>query len=257
MSRKSNLSVLVLLPWWFSAILAGISFIALSILASRPADGTFLWEIIRSIAPAAKTLIPSLFCVVSLISSLRSWKIKATLNSQSGTDSLVERHWKEFEDLIGEVFRRQGYSVEESLGGGPDGGIDLVLRRSGKTTLVQCKRWQRRAVGVTTVRELFGVMASEHAQAGILVSTSAFTQEAHAFAAGKQLRLIDGTELTTLIKSVQPHAPVDAIPHAPATSSCPRCGSVLILRIASKGANAGGKFLGCSAFPRCRHTQTV
>ncbi|MDE7297502.1 MAG: NERD domain-containing protein [Lachnospiraceae bacterium] len=34
---------------------------------------------------------------------------------------------------------------------------------------------------------------------------------------------------------------------------CPRCGAQLVLRTASKGDNAGRKFLGCTAFPRCRY----
>lgn len=36
---------------------------------------------------------------------------------------------------------------------------------------------------------------------------------------------------------------------------CPRCGAALIERIAKTGANAGNRFLGCSAFPRCRYTR--
>lgn len=33
---------------------------------------------------------------------------------------------------------------------------------------------------------------------------------------------------------------------------CPKCGSPMILRTASKGANAGQSFYGCSKFPKCR-----
>ena len=33
---------------------------------------------------------------------------------------------------------------------------------------------------------------------------------------------------------------------------CPRCGSRLVARVAGKGARAGQRFLGCSAFPTCR-----
>lgn len=36
---------------------------------------------------------------------------------------------------------------------------------------------------------------------------------------------------------------------------CPRCGGKLVLRVASKGPNAGKKFWGCSNFPRCRYTK--
>lgn len=38
---------------------------------------------------------------------------------------------------------------------------------------------------------------------------------------------------------------------------CPKCGSRLVLRIAKKGENAGNKFYGCSAFPKCRYTLDV
>lgn len=34
--------------------------------------------------------------------------------------------------------------------------------------------------------------------------------------------------------------------------SCPKCGSVMVLRIAKSGANLGEKFWGCSNFPKCR-----
>ena len=37
--------------------------------------------------------------------------------------------------------------------------------------------------------------------------------------------------------------------------SCPKCGAALVLRTASKGANAGNQFYGCSGFPKCRHTR--
>ena len=33
---------------------------------------------------------------------------------------------------------------------------------------------------------------------------------------------------------------------------CPKCEREMVLRIAKKGANAGKKFWGCSAYPKCR-----
>ena len=38
---------------------------------------------------------------------------------------------------------------------------------------------------------------------------------------------------------------------------CPRCGSKLVLRKATKGANAGNQFYGCSGFPKCRYIKTL
>lgn len=78
--------------------------------------------------------------------------------------------WKEFEKLVGEAFRLQGYQVTELGGDGPDGGIDLVLRKGHEKFLVQCKQWKAFTVGVAVVRELYGVMAAKGATGGFIVS---------------------------------------------------------------------------------------
>lgn len=41
-------------------------------------------------------------------------------------------------------------------------------------------------------------------------------------------------------------------PEKTAVILCPKCGGPMILRTASKGANKGKKFYGCSNFPKCR-----
>lgn len=40
------------------------------------------------------------------------------------------------------------------------------------------------------------------------------------------------------------------------TTTCPKCGSDLVLRTVNRGENKGQKFYGCSAFPACRYTRT-
>jgi hypothetical protein len=37
---------------------------------------------------------------------------------------------------------------------------------------------------------------------------------------------------------------------------CPKCSSELVRRVAKKGKQKGTEFLGCSAFPKCRYTET-
>lgn len=38
---------------------------------------------------------------------------------------------------------------------------------------------------------------------------------------------------------------------------CPRCGCKLVLRTATRGANAGNKFYGCSGFPKCKYIENI
>jgi HJR/Mrr/RecB family endonuclease len=83
-----------------------------------------------------------------------------------------------------------------------DGGIDIMASSTDPllsgTYVVQCKDWQG-GVGVKPVRELYGVVVSEDANKGILITSSYFTKSAVEFAQGKRLELIDGEQLDRLI----------------------------------------------------------
>jgi restriction system protein len=161
--------------------------------------------------------------------------------------------------LVEEAYRRQGYDVRRNNGAGPDGGIDLTLRRDGELTLVQCKHWKTIKVGVDKVRELYGVQMSQHVNRSTLITSGFFTQEAKNFAADKPIDLVEGPELIGLIKTFQrANRELLGMP----TSSrafvlCPKCGSEMVLRTAKKGIHAGQKFWGCSRFPACRAITNV
>ena len=184
------------------------------------------------------------------------------LDNQTGLASIRRLSWQEFERLLYEAFRRQGYLVEHRGGAGPDGGIDLVLRRDGQKALVQCKHWKYQSVPVQLVRELMGVVFSEGAQHGIFVTFGTYTEPARSFARDNPLTLIDGKQLMTMICAMQssptpettivdrsPSRDTTAAPSAPA---CPQCGSLMVRRTAKRGANAGSQFWGCPRYPNCR-----
>src|SRR5256714_11719277 len=163
--RKSSLADdLVLVPWWVSLILA---IVAPACLIKMP----LTWS---AFAPLALLF----FLATAALSALRSIKTARMLEGQTSLASLRQLPWKRFEDLLGEAYRRQGYKVEETLGGGADGGIDLVLWREGHQTVVQCKRWKGRPVRVQTVRELYGVLHDRRASPAKLVATTNFTSDA-------------------------------------------------------------------------------
>ncbi len=209
-----------------------------------------------------------LFAVVSLlaagVSAIRSSNRRRLLDRQRGVDSIRDLSWREFEQLVGEAYRRQGYVVEEIGGGGPDGGVDLLMHGREGAVVVQCKQWKARQVGVDKVRELFGVMTADNASRGILITSGSFTRDALSFAEGKAIDLVDGHALVKLVRNVQ--SPVqsavsddeDARPDSvSATPDCPVCGSKMILRTARRGKNAGAEFYGCSCYPSCKGTMRV
>src|ERR1700722_1838561 len=87
----------------------------------------------------------------------------------------------EFERLVGELMRREGWQVTEpGREGEPDGNVDLRIIRDGQTQLVQCKRWESWAVGVNEVRKLGDTLMREGlpGASGTLVTLSEFSDQA-------------------------------------------------------------------------------
>jgi restriction system protein len=154
------------------------------------------------LAPLAWMLLVGCW-IGALASFFNRGKRRRLLDSQTGIDSLRRMSWRQFEQLAGEAFRRQGYTIEETGLGGADGGIDLVLRKNGKTTLVQCKQWQNRQVGVKVVREMYGLLVHHKAASVKIVALGDYTPDAHRFAQGKPIELIHGGELIATVRKLQ------------------------------------------------------
>jgi restriction system protein len=188
---------------------------------------------------------------VLLIGALMSWLSRrrdGVLLSDAAADpmrSIQGLSWREFERLIGAHYERAGFKVEVTGGAGADGGVDIVLRRSTEETLVQCKQWRSQNVGVTTVRELYGVMTARGATHGIVVSAGNFTRDALEFAQGRGIELLNGGALAAALREGR-ETPPEQIP------KCTKCGATMIRRVALKGSKAGQSFWGCSNYPRCR-----
>jgi hypothetical protein len=132
----------------------------------------------------------------------------------------------EFEWLVGELFRREGWKVRETgRQDGPDGNIDLELSRDGKRCIVQCKRWTAKLVGVDEVRGFGGTLMREGLQgsAGFFVTLSSFTLQARAEAKAMRLTLLDGRELFARVEGVRRSEP------------CPACGMPMKLDRSTHG----------------------
>ncbi len=228
--------------------------------------GSHNWLTVYSIVYA-----PVLTFVAALFALRAQWDKhhrRSLLVTQTGLDSIRGMSWRDFERLVGEAYRRQGYRVEEIGGSGPDGGVDLILRRDKETALVQCKRWKQAKGGAPTVRELLGAVMRDGATRGIFVTCGEFTAEAVAEMRGQPIELVNGAALLGLVKQAQGQtgpaqaAPLQEVPppvkDTPAAPPfCPNCGEPMLKRTTQNGANAGSQFWGCPAFPRCRGTRQV
>lgn len=258
------------LPWWVCLAIAFVGYFGCHAIASRPlslAPGAnpsslYVPMIFRGLAMAGQYIVPIVFVVGAVLSLFRR-RQRANLLAETSVpnaSSVIDKlSWQKFKLLVGEAYRRRGYQVEERGGASADGGIDLVLTRPAQSgrekVLVQCKQWRARRVGVDVVRELYGVMAATGASAGIVVTSGSYTEEATAFASGRNLTLLDGPRLVELIGPVE--RPIAREAGAAAVPACPRCSKPMVKRMARQGAQAGSAFWGCSEFPGCRGTRPI
>jgi len=275
MARKNNDSLLedllnlsTKLTWKVNLALSLASYMGFHYAASLPTptaknmsslSDIVLTQALISFSAIFQYLVPTIFLIGTAVSAIKAKKRAKVLEQQSSIETIRALSWQEFELLVGEAFKRKGFEVREKGGGGADGGIDLILRKNGRKSIVQCKRWKNASVSVMVVRELYGVMTAEYASDCILVSSGAFTSEARLFAENKPIWLIDGPELLKLVADVQ-HKVLQTKSQSEGTNPslenpCPLCGSIMVRRIAKRGINAGNEFWGCSKFPSCRGTQ--
>lgn len=273
--KQGGLDVIASLPWQAGVIIGLLAFWGirygidayfsstggplLSGLGKQASTGMF--------APLAWVALAACW-IAAAVSFARSHQRKRLLDTQTSLDSLRTITWREFEMLVGEAFRRRGYLVEETGLGGKDGGIDLIVRKNGRTELVQCKQWKNRQVRASTVREMWGLVDHHRADAVSIICVGDFTPDAAAFAEGKAIELINGKQLLELVRDVQSpdergHATVRAreriepvldANRTDALPSCPACGATMVAR---KNRRNGQAFWGCSSYPRCKATQVV
>jgi len=131
------------------------------------------------------------------------------------TTNLAAMDWEDFEHLIREIFEKEfasnGGEVKVTQASA-DGGVDAIAfdpdpLRGGKI-VIQAKRYTN-TVGVAAVRDLYGTVVNEGATKGVLVTTSDFGADSHAFAKDKPITLLNGSNLLHLLEKHGHDAKID------------------------------------------------
>lgn len=273
---KKNESLLRMLfeaPWWVSVLISGFSYLFLNYIFPRLLVSDAM--VSQAFLNAARDLSPMValvFLFPAPFAFLRSYISKKRLENTSSVSDIAKLDWMEFEALLGEFYRQQGYTVKQKLSHSSDGGVDIKLTKDRKVSLVQCKHWKKQKVGVKVLRELYGVLLDSKADKMIVITSGEFTIDAQQFAQHKEFDLINGVQLVSMLAQTQQSNDTVNIDistqeygtqlgngkpiETTSLSTCPKCGSELTLRTARKGSNAGTQFYGCIGFPKCRYTRS-
>lgn len=212
------------------------------------------------------------------LTKLRTHKIDYLLRLSPG----------EFEEIVGQMYSRFGYSVERTPMSN-DFGRDLILQKDGKTTFVECKRYDKdMSIGRRPLQLFYGAMMNMKADAGIFVTTSYFARTAINFAGETNMQLVDGLTLAEMMARAFPtegnineyralcrecgEIVVFDLRDQTGEMSCPKNHLVrndspdsLAIRLISEAPTCEkcgakmrlvngrfGKFWGCSKYPKCR-----
>ena len=169
--------------------------------------------------------------------------------------------WRRFEALVEALFQQAGFETK-SQSHGADQGVDIWLHSrnlpGAPVSIVQCKHWSGKKVGVDKMRELRGVMAAFQIKRGQYATSSSFTADALSFARENGINPLDANGLLTLISKRTPEqqqALLDvALDGDYWRPTCVNCGAKMRNRTPRNG---GKEFWGCANFPKCKTTMQM
>lgn len=102
----------------------------------------------------------------------------------------------EFETYLSKLFKKHGYQVSGTPSTG-DQGADLIVKKDGKTIIIQAKR-HANCVGNKAVQEVASAVKFYQGDEGWVITNSTFTPSAKALSQKNRIILVDGHQLKRL-----------------------------------------------------------
>ena len=236
-------SLLLHYPWW---VMLAIGIVLSIVLWLCPGGSIFRETNHLSLEKNFSILFLFICGMISYISYYLKRSRRLTIDQIKSIESIRNLRWSQFEELVADIYSQMGYIVIEQTENGPDDGFDLELRKGSDRIIVQCKNWNKEQIGVSLIREIFGVLHHEKANRAIFVTTTDYTESALKFAKGKPIELINGKHLVTMFEEV-----TNIVIDKTEQYVCHIHGIDLVLRTNSRTKD---KFWGCPKFPDCKVT---
>jgi restriction system protein len=177
--ENSLFAILLRSQWWVSVL------VALAVIGVL----RYLMPTIYAVAAAMPFIVIAAYVAWKELREPSGKRVAGTLERLRGLP------WEEFAGEMANAYGREGYEVQR-LGSGP---ADLELGRSGRKTLVACKRWKATRTGIEPLRELEAARQAREADECVYVAAGEVTEQARAFAAERNIRLMGGVELAKKI----------------------------------------------------------
>lgn len=182
MARESLFQILSRQPWWLTLLIA-----------------VMIFGITQLVFAPLAPFVALPFAALAGYLAWRQLRAGPSVNVEERLKALRGMPWENFSLVVGEAYRRQGYTVEAS----GSAAFDFRLARKGQITLVQCRRWKVNQVGAGPVRELLDAMEKHDAYNCVCISAGDFSSNARDAAAGNPITLLNGAALAQLVGSIE------------------------------------------------------
>ena len=187
MAENSLFAILLRSPWWISVAIA----LALATAA-------------MALLPAAYRLVGAIsglpFVVIGAVAALRQWRAPSAAQVRQTHAVVAVMAWPAFAKTLEDAFGRDGYSVKPGSGAG----VDFVLERNGRVTLVSARRWKSARIGVEVLRALQTARDAADAQDALCICLGQLTDSARPFAAEHRIAIWQAAELAKLLRGLAP-----------------------------------------------------
>lgn len=182
MSENSLFAYLLRSPWWVSLAVA-----AALVLAARfvlPDEYVFY---------ALSFAVP--FVITAAMAAWKQRDVPSAARVESTLEAVTAMSWRDFSALVEQAYQRDGHLVTRS-----DGAADFTLVKANRTVLLCAKRWKAASHGLEPLRELDAARRAQEANEAIYIATGKVSDNALRFAAEHRIKLMQGPELTRLLR---------------------------------------------------------
>lgn len=180
MHRSSLFAILLRSPWWASVA------VAIGVVAGM-----------RLVLPEVYAFFSAApFLVVAALAAWQQLRAPSAAKVAQRLEALRAQPWEAFAGAVESAFRRDGYAVSRLDGRE----ADFELTKSGRVSVVSCKRWKVARTGIEPLRELDAARRRREAHHCIYIAAGDVTENAVAFSAKHSVTLLRGAELVRLLK---------------------------------------------------------
>ena len=184
MPKNSLFNVLLRAPWWVSMLLA----VVLGLVG-----GATLPDSLK--VAGAMSGMP--FVVIAALAARRQWGQPSSARIEQTRQAVAGMAWPAFARLLEAAFERDGYAVQRDTAG-----VDFVLTRQGRSTVVSARRWKGARTGLDPLRALQAAREAAEASGAIYIGLGELTDTARPFASMHQISLWQSDELAHALRGM-------------------------------------------------------